>query len=60
LTQKVRIESIEGHYTVAVQCGPNEPFTLQPGEIAEVSVWPNHELRVYELGLVTVDQPRLV
>jgi len=58
LTQKVRIESIEGHYTV--QCGPNEHFTLQPGEIAEVSVWPSHELRVYELGLVTVDQPRLV
>ena len=60
MTQRVRIESLEGHYTIAVQCGANEPFTLQPGQSTEVNVWPGQELRVYELGPVNMDQPKLV
>lgn len=60
MTQRVRIESIEGHYTVAIQCGANEPFTLQPGATVEVTVAPGNELRVYEVGPTNVDQPRLV
>lgn len=60
MTQKIRIESLDGPYTVAVQCGANEPYTLQPGQSTEIYVWSGNELRVYEIGPANMDQPNLV
>lgn len=60
MTQRIKIDSISGNYDVAVQCGANEPFVLHPGGSAEVNIWPGQELRVYEIGLTSVDQPELL
>ena len=55
MTQQVEIRSGQGHYAIAVQCGTNEPFMLQPGQSAVVNIWPGNELRVYEVGLARMD-----
>lgn len=60
MTQRIKIDSVSGHYELAVQCGSAEPFVLQPGETIEVNIWPGNELRVYEIGLARMVDPELL